>query len=469
MHNKPGAVPGLCYSAGTLELNCEAILFERIPFMKLTRLLLMITIFLCLFGVFGPLVSAAGNEVILAEVTGEVNAAMTAYIKNEIAAAESAGSPLVLLLDTYGGEIIEADSIKQAILGAKVPVDCYITRNALSAGTLIAISCRHIVMAPSAVIGAAQIIPYDPNDPNDEKILSAWVGILKSAAEARGRDTQIVAAMADKDISIEGVTEAGSLLTLGASEAQRLNISDGTAADENGALSLLGYSEYSAVRHEMSMTVKAAQFLTSTTVASILFIAAIICMFIEIFTPGFGLFGVLSIICFGLYFGGGILAGFAEWWSIALFILGIVFLVVEAVIPGFGIFGILGIICLIAGLIFSSRDLNSFLTIFGIGIGGSVVLLPLVYLLLKKLGLIRKIFLGKGMLPEDGYVSHDHIPNLVGKKGVSLSVLRPAGVARIEGERHNVLSTGGYIQQGKPIKVVEHTPGRIVVDEDEKE
>lgn len=431
--------------------------------MKLRQLLLIVITVICLLGVLSPSVFASGNEVILAEVTGEVNAAMTAYIKSEIKAAEEAGSPLVLVLDTYGGEIIEADSIKQAILESTVPVDCYITRNALSAGTLISISCRHIVMAPSAVIGAAETIP------NDEKTLSTWVGILKSAAEARGRDVQIIAAMADKDISIEGVTEAGSLLTLGAAEAERLGISDGTAASESEALSLLGYTEYSAVHHDMSATVKAAQFLTSTGVASILFIAAIICMFIEIFTPGFGLFGILSIICFGLYFGGGILAGFAEWWSIALFILGLVFLVIEAIIPGFGVFGILGLIFLIAGLIFTSRDLNSFLQVLGVGIGGSAVLLPIVYLMLKKFGLLRKVFLMKHMLPEEGYVSHDHIPSLVGKKGVAVTVLRPAGVARIDGERHTVISTGGYITEGTQIKVVEHTPGRIVVDEDEKQ
>jgi membrane-bound serine protease (ClpP class) len=436
--------------------------FERIRIMKLKQILLIVITVLCMLGILSPSVSASGNEVILAEVTGEVNAAMTAYIKSEIAAAEKEDSPLILVLDTYGGEILEADNIKQAILDSKVSVDCYITRNALSAGTLISISCRHIVMAPSAVMGAAETIP------NDEKVLSTWVGILTSAAEARGRDTQIVAAMADKDISIEGVTEAGSLLTLGATDAERLGISDGIAADEDEALSLLGYSGYTAVQHGMSSTVKAAQFLTSTGVVSILFIAGIICMFIEIFTPGFGVFGVLSIICFGLYFGGGILAGFAEWWSIALFILGIGFMVVEAVIPGFGIFGILGIASLVAGLIFTSRDLNTFLTVLGVGIVGSAVLLPFVYLLLKKLGLLRRVISVKDMLPEEGYVSHDHIPSLVGKKGVAITVLRPAGAAKIKGVRYSVVSTGGYIPQGAKIKVIEHTPGRIVVDEDEK-
>ncbi len=428
--------------------------------MKIKRLMLMLIMLLLAAGVFIPSAFAADQRVILVEVEGEVNAAMTAYIKAEIAAAQSEGAPVVLVLDTYGGQIIEADSIKQAVIGAKVPVDCYITRNALSAGTLIAVSCRKIVMAPSAVIGAAETIP------NDEKTLATWVGILKSAAEARGRDTKIVAAFADKNISIEGVTEAGSLLTLGAADALLFGISDATAATEAEALDSLGYQGFDTARQGMSFSVRAAQFLTSTTVASLLIVAALVLLGIEIFTPGFGIFGALSIVCFGLYFGGSLLAGFAEWWNVALFVIGIALIVVEAFVPGFGVFGILGIASLIAGLIFSARDLTSFITVLGVGIAGSAVLLPLLYLLFKRLGILRKIFLGEGMLPEEGYVSHEPIESLVGKKGVAVTVLRPAGVARIEGRRYNVLSTGAYISDGTTIIVVEHTPGRIVVDED---
>lgn len=428
--------------------------------MKLTirRVLAAIGAALCIFAA-GAHAQAAGDKVVLVEVTGEVNAAMTGYIRDAVSDAEETGSPVVLVLDTYGGLIIEADSIKEILLNAKVPVSCYITRNALSAGTLIAISCEHIIMAPGAVIGAAETIP------NDEKTLSTWVGILKSAAEARGRDPQIVAAMADKDIAIEGVTEAGSLLTLGAEEALSLHISDGTAQTQEEALSLLGYGDYATQQRDMSFAVLAAQFLTSTTVMSILFIAAIICMGIEIFTPGFGIFGVLAIIFFGLYFGGGYIAGFAEWWSIALFVAGILFVGIEIAIPGFGIFGILGIISLVAGMIFAARDFTTFLSVLGVGILGAAVGLPLIYLLLKKLGLLRKLALEKGMLPEDGFVSHDHIPSLTGKTGTALSVLRPAGIADIDGERHSVISSGAYIEKGAAIVVVEHTPGRIVVEE----
>ncbi len=432
--------------------------------MKIKRLFMLFIAIAAAVMIFVPGAHAQSSEkVILADVTGEVNAAMTSYISQEIASAEDAGVPLVLVLDTYGGQILEADSIKKEILEATVPVDCYITRNALSAGTLIAISCRHIVMAPSAVIGAAETIP------NDEKTLSTWVGILQSAAEARGRDTKVIAAMADKDISIEGVTEAGSLLTLGAEKAKELGISDDTATGEADALKKLGYADYSITHHEMSFPVKAAQFLTSTAVASILFIAAIVCMGIEIFTPGFGIFGALSIICFSLYFGGNLLAGFAEWWSIALFILGIIFLVIEAVVPGFGVFGILGIAGLVAGLLFASRDITTFITIIGIAIAASAVILPLLYMMFKRLGLLRRVFLGDNMLPEEGYVSHDKIPSLKGKTGIALTVLRPAGTARIEGSSYSVVSSGMFIPEGTRIVVLEHTPGRIVVEEASEE
>jgi membrane-bound serine protease (ClpP class) len=412
---------------------------------------------LCLFAFVGH-ARAASGEVVLLEVTGEVNAAMTAYIGDAVDDAEASGRPVVLVLDTYGGQILEADSIKEILLGASVPVSCYITRNALSAGTLIAISCERIIMVPGAVIGAAETIP------NDEKTLSTWVGILTSAAEARGRDPQVVAAMADSDIAIEGVTEAGSLLTLSASKALELGISDGTAQTQDEALALLGYTG-EAVQQSMSFPVLAAQFLTSTTVMSILFIAAIICMGIEIFTPGFGVFGVLSIICFGLYFGGSFLAGYAEWWSIALFVAGVVLIGIELIVPGFGIFGILGIVCILAGMIFAARDFVTFLTVLGFGIVGGAVGLPLIYLLLKKLGLLRRLALMESMLPEEGYTSHTHTESLAGKTGEAASDLRPAGIAEIDGKRQNVVSSGAYIEKGKPVVVVEHTPGRIVVEE----
>jgi membrane-bound serine protease (ClpP class) len=433
--------------------------YEGIMMKKQMKRTIYMTIALIgLIGLFAANASADGDAVVMIEVGGEVNAAMTAYISDAMDDAEAAGRPVVLVLDTYGGQILEADKIKERLLSATVPVDCYITRNALSAGTLIAISCERILMAESAVIGAAETIP------NDEKTLSTWVGILKSTAEARGRDTLVVQALADSDISIEGVTEAGSLLTLSASEARALGISDGTAPATDDALSMLGYGGRRTIDVNMDFPVHAAQFLTSTVVASLLFLAGIVLMGIEIFTAGFGVFGVLSIICFGLYFFGGFLAGFAQWWSLALFAAGLVLFGIEAAVPGFGVFGILGIVCVVAGVMFAARDMTSFLTILAVGAAGSIILLPVVFKILGRLGLLRKIALAGNMTVEEGYVSHEMTESLVGKTGTALTVLRPSGTARIDGVRHSVVSQGDYIEPGTAIVVVAHTPGRIVVD-----
>lgn len=427
------------------------------------KILMGIAAVLIGLGLFsGGAANAAGGTVVVAEVSGEVNAAMSKYIADVIDNAEKSGSAVVLNIDTYGGQIIEADAIKKTLLEATVPVDCFVRGNALSAGVLIAVSCERIIMAPSAVIGAAETIP------NDEKTLSTWVGILKSAAEARGRDTALVAAMADKRIAIDGVTKQGQLLTLGAQEAESLALSQGTASNIDEALNKLGYSGAAVSEQPMSFAAKAAQFLTSTTVASILFIAAIVCMGIEIFTPGFGLFGILSIFFFGLYFGGGFLAGYAEWWAAAMFLFGLIMVGIEIVVPGFGVFGILGIIGIGAGLLFSAKDLGSFIIIFATGTAGSAVLLTILYQVFKRLGLLRKMVLFPNMEPQEGFTSHEASESLMGQTGVAETDLRPAGFARIGGARLEVVSNGAYIVKGSEVMVVGHTPGRIVVDEKEK-
>lgn len=425
---------------------------------RISRLITLIAAAVALAGLLGGTALAAGDTVTVIEIRGEVNAAMTGYISDALNEAEAAGTPVVLDIDTYGGQILEADNIKKRLLEAKVPVKAYISGNALSAGTLIAISCEEIVMAKSAVIGAAETIP------NDEKTLSTWVGILRSAAEARGYDPDVVAAMADKRIEIEGLTKADELLTLSADNAVAWGLSIGTANSLEDALTLQGYSGYAVTDKPMSFEVRAAQFLTSTTVASLLFLIAIVCMGIEIITPGFGVFGIVSLICFGLYFGGSVLAGYAEWWSAALLFIGIILIGVEIVVPGFGVFGIAGIICLVAGLLFISRDVGTFLTVLAVGLVGSAILLPVIFKILKQLGLVRKIVLGDNMLAEEGYVSHSPIDSLVGQEGVADTVLRPAGVAIIGGARLGVVSSGMYIEKGQTVVVVEHTPGRIVVD-----
>jgi membrane-bound serine protease (ClpP class) len=154
--------------------------------------------------------------------------------------------------------------------------------------------------------------------------------------------------------------------------------------------------------------------------------------------------------------------------------LGIALLLVEALLlPGFGIAGILGILALLAGLMlstlgsgFSMDALFLAAARLGVSLTLAIVLSLLMLRFLPKTRLGRQLVLETGLTAEQGFTSEplsDHA--LVGKTGLALSDLRPAGIADIDGKRVDVVSNGGYIEAGQPIKV-DHVDGnRIVVIE----
>lgn len=153
---------------------------------------------------------------------------------------------------------------------------------------------------------------------------------------------------------------------------------------------------------------------------------------------------------------------------------GVILLLVEAfVLPGFGIAGILGLLALIAGLMLSTVGdgfTTAALITAAARLGGSLALalvlslLMLRYLPKTKIG--RQLILETGLAADQGFTSEplsDH--GYEGKVGTAASDLRPAGIAVIEGRRVDVVSNGGYIDAGQPIKV-DHVDGnRIVVTE----
>lgn len=151
--------------------------------------------------------------------------------------------------------------------------------------------------------------------------------------------------------------------------------------------------------------------------------------------------------------------GFAS----TLFILGIILLFLEIFVPG-GILGGLGVILLsIAIFIVVDSVLQAILYI-----GGMLLVLGLLILLSFRFSRTRKFWekfsLSTRQTKEAGYVapepSYEHY---LGKKGVALSQLRPAGVADVDGERLDVVTEGGFIRQGSKIRVIEVEGTRIVV------
>lgn len=184
---------------------------------------------------------------------------------------------------------------------------------------------------------------------------------------------------------------------------------------------------------------------------------------IEILTPGFGLGGTISIIGFGLYFGGNILAGNSHWGSLVLFVIGLILLIVEGMVPGFGLPGISGIILVGVGTVLAMDSLSVALLSLSI----AIIITTIVTIILLKMGfksnMLDKIILNTEQKDESGYLSTDSMDEYIDREGTSLTELRPSGFINIDGKKLDALSDSGLIPKNTSIKVVRVEGSKIFV------
>jgi len=165
----------------------------------------------------------AGGAVYRVPVHGVIELGLAPFVERSIREAQQAGAAAVILeLETPGGRVDAAERIANAVEDSEVPVYAFINRHAYSAGALIALATEGIYMRPGSVVGAATPV-VGSGEKAPEKIVSAMRSQMRALAEARGLDPKVAEAMVDEDIAIDGVVEAGKLLTLTTSEAVALD------------------------------------------------------------------------------------------------------------------------------------------------------------------------------------------------------------------------------------------------------
>jgi len=388
---------------------------------KVIRILFVISICL-MFAIssYGAGMSTA-QEVYVIPIKDAIGPAMVTFVQDSIKRAEKAGaSAIVFDIDTLGGLVDSAEEISKAILATPIQTVAFVNRNAQSAGVLITISCDKIAMAPGSSIGAASTIPETP------KHISYWKGRLVSVAKTQGRNSDYVAAMADKDIQIPGIVRAGEILSLDNQRALELGFIDTVAKDVNAVLEDFQIDTASIQYVENNFRMRLASFITNPYVSTILLTLAIVATVTEFFMPGFGVAGTLGLISFTLYFGGSYLAGSSNLTTIAIFIAGVVLLIIEAVAPGFGIPGIGGIACIAASIVLAAPSLTAGLSIFAISIIASIILLSIILRFVPKNKFFHKIVLQHSEKKEFGYVGVQNFDHYVGKVGTALTPLRPS-------------------------------------------
>jgi membrane-bound serine protease (ClpP class) len=423
----------------------------------------------------------------------EINTTSRIYLNNGLKEANALNVDAILLhLNTYGGTVVDADSIRSAILYNPIPVYVFVDNNAASAGALIAIACKKIYMRRGANIGAATVVDGGSGEAMPDKYQSYMRSIIRSTAETHGKDTivngrdttfrwirdpLIAEAMVDQRIHIPNVIDSGKVLTFTAQEALKFGFCDGIAENTHEVITkYLGYDDYKLVEYKPTLYDNLKGFLMNPAFQAILIMIIIAGIYFELQSPGAAFPAIAAVTAALLYFTPLYLDGFVEYWEIILFIIGIILLLLEIfVIPGFGITGISGIIFISAGLFFALIDNHYFtfehvsmpdiswsiLTVFSGVLMGMILMLWLSSRIGEK-GMFRKIALTTDLTASES--ADRGIRSLVGKSGKAMTVLRPSGKVIIDNEVYDAVSNHGFIDRGATVTVVKFENMQVYVE-----
>jgi len=385
---------------------------------------------------------------------------------------------LFLHLNTFGGELEAAESIRTLLLDAPMPVFVFINKNAASAGALISIACDSIYMATGASIGAASVV-NQTGEIMPDKFQSYMRSLMRSTAIATGRDPDIAQAMVDPDIEIKGISEKGKVLTLTTSEAIKLGFCEGEANSREEIMQLAGINDYYFIEQTHGIIERIILFLLNPLVAGILIMIMIGGIYFELQTPGIGFPLVAALTAAALYFAPHYLNGLAEHWEILLFVLGVGLVLVEIfVLPGFGVAGISGILLILAGLVLSMTPnfgfdftfvppttlIKKIAIVVGFSCGGFFISIWLGMRLINTNSRLGSIALKTELGKDTGFISQDLSMNeLVGKVGRAVTFLRPAGKVEIEDDIYDAVSEFGVIEKDTEVKVVRFENSQLVV------
>jgi membrane-bound serine protease (ClpP class) len=487
---------------------------------------------LCLFcaalgGAFAQ--APAGGTAWIIPIQGDIEPSLTAFVRREGRKAVEQGAQYIIFeIDTFGGRVDSAlqitsfiTSIKSARTVAWVNSGESSMGVSWSAGALIAMACQDIYMAAGTSVGAAAPVTIGADGQTEgtgEKTVAAVRSQMAALAERNGHPVELARAMVDYDVELwevvlDGETRAlspqeleilekeaeaggpvperrglispkGKLLSLTSGEAQRYGLSRGLADDRDSLLAAIG-AVPPAVESVPGAADGLISLLTSGPVQALLIVLGLVMIFLEINSPGFGIFGVAAIIAFVTVFGSGAMLGRVGSLEIILFLTGLGLLVVEIFItPGFGLLGISGFILIGLSLLLSMQDfviprfewewtlLGRNAVVVFISLIAAITGIAAIILLGPRIRLFDRLTLrtqitGTAAGPDAGAEAEQDAwkdrQSLVGKTGVAATSLRPVGRVEIDGELYEVQAEGLFVDSGRGVKVTRVRGSAITV------
>lgn len=417
--------------------------------------------------------------VFLLKIDAEIDPRMNRYVELGLKEATEQGADYILIeMDTYGGAVNDADDIRTRILNYPQPVLVYINKDAASAGALISIAADSIYMAPGASIGAATVVTGEGVAAPD-KYQSYMRSIMRSTAEANGRDPRIAEAMVDESLEIDSISSIGQVITFSTSEAIKYGFSEAKVTSIDEIMKRNNVTDYEIVTFELGFLEKIISLVLNPFVSSILILVIIGGLYFELQTPGVGFPILASAIALLIYLVPYYIHGLASNWEILIFIIGIVLIALEVfVIPGFGVAGISGLILTIGTLIlmmlnndkldFTFVDADDIIQAGAAvlaGVFGSVVLIFAGGAHFTQSKAFKKIALQDVQDSKQGYTSNFQTESFLGRKGFTYTVLRPSGKIVIDDNVYDAYTRGNFIEKGTEVIVIEESGTSLKVKE----
>lgn len=444
-------------------------------------------------------------------------------------AIDDGATYLIYEIGTYGGLVKSGDDISDFFIldaGKKVNTVAYVSTKAISAGALISVSCKDIIMLEHTTIGDCAPITMggELTGVEREKAESFIRGIFSRAAEANGYPEALLKAMVSQHIEVFSVENlqtkeleffetkniptdpnaydiAGKRLVVGTDEILTLTSEDATEygisrAEVSDIHEVLEFFEKrdgirftpNPVEYELLWSEQMVRWINSPAVMGVLVMLAMLGVYMELNTPGLGLPGLVAVICIVIIVGSKFLAGMANWVEIAIFVTGILLLLVEIfVIPGFGIAGLTGIFFIALGgfgmLVKNAPDelplprpeFGGWTPILDGLVGVSIGLTGFVICAVLFTRYMPKIAFLSGLSIEPPIKTGKRPPSMtkesegearkleVGQGGTAESILRPAGQAKFENAIVDVVAQGEFIQKGENVEIIEISGNRVVV------
>ncbi|MFO1022223.1 MAG: NfeD family protein [Planctomycetales bacterium] len=464
-------------------------------------------------------------RVAMLRVHGVIDGLQEEYIHRQMERQIHSGVNLLIFeVDSPGGYLEPCTRLANFIADCelrKVRTVAFVPERAISGGAIVAFGCDAVFLRPNALIGDAGPIELRRDQAFHrvpEKILSPLVQHLRIIAERKRRPPSLLAAMADKSLEVFQVTnkktgkitymsdedlridgdqwqkgalvpesKEGLLLTLTGRRAHELQLAEAPVENLAELQQRLGIPAKTKLVPLAPKFVDRLVFVLNSDFATgLLIVLGIVFLYIEIHVPT-GICAIGAVTCFALFFWSRFLGGTADWLEVVLFLLGVGCLALEAfVIPGFGVFGLTGGLLVLISVVLAGQTFylpNSLedyqqvgrsITTLGVSVGVLLALAVMLGRMLPRSKLWDKLVL---VPPGGAYPRDPNEPrldphwlergssqgNLIGARGETTSSLRPAGRVLVGDQMLNVVSEGGFIEQGQQVEIVSIVGNRIVV------